>query len=157
MTFQRHRSYAVSSRSTLAVATLCVLAFHAPRPSAESSQSDEKRDERPSLSLRSSVKVTISASEVLFVAVLKGGADNYEEFYCPTIEWDWDDLTKSETTYDCEPYEPSKSEIRRRYSTRHTFQQSGTYEVKVRLKRKDKVLAYARTNVIVRFGGRSGL
>ena len=101
--------------------------------------------------------VTFAASEVLFIAQLRGGADDYEEFYCPTIEWDWDDLTKSEATYDCEPYEPSKSEIRRRYSTRHTFQRSGTYEVKVRLKRKDKVLASARTRVIVRFGGRGGL
>ena len=156
MTFQRHRSSAVLSRSTLAVATLCVLALHAPRLPAESSQSDEKRDERPSLSLRSSVQVTFSSPEVLFVAQLKGGADNYEEFYCPTIEWDWDDLTKSESTYDCEPYEPAKSEIRRRYSARHTFQQSGTYEVKIRLKRKDKVLANARTRVMVPFGGSSG-
>lgn len=139
------------------MATLCVLALHAPRPSADSSQSDEKRDERPSLSLRSSVQVTFSSSEVLFVAQLKGGADNYEEFYCPTIEWDWDDLTKSESTYDCEPYEPAKSEIRRRYSARHTFRQSGTYEVKIRLKKKGKVLAYARTHVMVRFGGASGL
>ena len=103
------------------------------------------------------MEVAFSASDVLFVAVLKGGADNYEEFYCPTIEWDWDDLTKSETTYDCEPYEPAKSEIRRRYSARHTFQQSGTYEVTIRLKRKDKVLAYARTSVIVRFGRYGGL
>ena len=72
-------------------------------------------DERPSLSLRASPATAFSPVEVLFFGDLTGGPDDYEEFYCATVEWDWGDGTRSSTTADCEPYEPDKSQIRRRY------------------------------------------
>ena len=61
----------------------------------------------------------------------------------PKAEWGYRtplDLTTSETTYDCAPYEPGTSEIRRRYSARHTFQDGGSFEVYFKLKRRDDVL-----------------
>lgn len=112
-----------------------------------------EEDDKPELALRASPRVAFAPVEVLFVAELRGGADDYEDFYCVTVEWDWDDDTKSETTPDCEPYEPGTSRIRRRYSTRHRFNYGGRYEVRVNLKRRDETVASSRTTVELR-GGR---
>jgi hypothetical protein len=110
------------------------------------------QDERPALSLRGSPVVAFAPAEVLFVGELKGGPNDYEEYYCAAVEWDWDDDTRSTRTEDCEPYQAGKSEIQRRFTMRHTFDLSGTYEVRLNLKNKDKVLATARTRVEVRGG-----
>ena len=153
MAFKRYGHLTVASGSTVLLATLGVLAFSTPPPPAEGPQQTQQGDERPSLSLRASPSVAFSFTPILFVATLMGGADDYEEYYCPSIEWDWDDDTRSETTYDCAPYEPGTSEIRRRYSARHTYQGGGSFQVKFRLKRRDDVLGTARTIVRVQRGG----
>ena len=111
--------------------------------------------DRPSLSLRASPRVAFVPAEILFVAQLRGGDDDYEDFYCVTIEWDWDDDTRSESTPDCEPYEPGTSRIRRRYSTRHRFDYGGRYQVRINLKKRGDTVASARTAVELR-GGRFG-
>ena len=46
------------------------------------------------------VPVRISAT-----AEFKGGDDDFRDYYCPTIEWNWGDGTVSEASADCEPYE----------------------------------------------------
>ena len=153
MAFKRYGRLTAASGSTVLLASLGVLAFSTPPPPAEGPQQTQQGDERPSLSLRASPSVTFSSTAILFIATLRGGSDDYEEYYCPSIEWDWDDLTTSETTYDCAPYEPGTSEIRRRYSARHTFQDSGSFEVYFKLKRRDDVVGSARTSVTVRFSG----
>ncbi len=153
MAFQRYGHLTVASGSTVLLAALGVLAFSTLPPVTEGPQQTQQGDERPSLLLRASPSVTFSTTAILFIAELRGGADDYEEYYCPSIEWDWDDFTTSETTYDCPPYEPGTSEIRRRYSARHTYQDRGSFEVTFRLKRGDDILGSARTSVTVRFGG----
>ena len=74
----------------------------------------------------------------------------YEDLYCVTIEWDWDDDTQSESTPDCEPYEPGTSTIRRRYSTRHRFDDGGRYQIRISLKKHDDTVASARTTLELR-------
>ena len=111
-------------------------------------------DDKPELTLRSTPKVGFAPAEILFVAQLRGGADDYEVLYCATIEWDWDDDTHSESTPDCDPYEPGTSKIRRRFSTRHKFEYGGRYEVRLRLKQRDDTVASARTTVVLRGGAR---
>ena len=106
--------------------------------------------EEPDLRLRASPQVTFAGSEVLLIAELRGGDDDYRELYCVTIEWDWDDGTRSETTPDCDPYEPGVSKIRRRYSVRHTFEFRGRHEVRVNLKRRDDVVASRKVAIEVR-------
>ena len=110
-------------------------------------------DDKPELTLRSSPKIGFAPVEILFVAELRGGADDYEDLYCASIEWDWDDDTRSESTPDCDPYEPGTSTIRRRFSTRHTFEYGGRYEVRFHLKQRDDTVASARTTVELRDGG----
>ena len=112
-------------------------------------------DDRPDLTLRASPRVAFAPAEILFVAQLRGGADDYEDFYCTTVEWDWDDDTRSESTPDCEPYEPGTSQIRRRFSQRRRFDYGGRYEVRINLKKRGDTVASARTVVELR-GGRFG-
>ena len=63
---------------------------------------------RPKLTLKAQPVISMSPSKVTLRAELVGGANDYEEFYCPTVEWDWGDGTQSESTADCEPYEARK-------------------------------------------------
>ncbi len=110
------------------------------------------QDERPDLSLRARPEVSFAPSEIAFVGLLRGGPDDHEDFYCLGAEWDWDDGTKSESIFDCEPYEPGVSEIRRRFSRRHSYDLGGRYEVRLSLKRRDDVVESARTSIIVQGG-----
>ena len=110
----------------------------------------QDEDERPELRIRATPRVGFAPASILFVAELRGGADDYEEFYCLTTEWEWGDDTFSENTPDCDPYEPGVSEIRRRLSVRHLFNYPGSFTVRLRLKRQDDVVVAASTRVQVR-------
>lgn len=112
----------------------------------------EEKGKKPQLSLRASPPISFSPANIHLVAELKGGPDDYEEFYCPAIEWDWGDGTRSENSSDCEPYEAGVSQILRRFSKTHIYNIQGRYRVQVRLKRNTKVLTSATTNVQVRAG-----
>ncbi|MCY4633048.1 MAG: PKD domain-containing protein [Acidobacteria bacterium] len=107
-------------------------------------------DDDPRLRLRATPRVGLAPASILFVGTLDGGPDDNEELYCTTIEWDWGDDTLSESTPDCEPLEPGRTEIRRRFSVRHTFDYAGRYEVRLNLKRRDDILISARTRIEVR-------
>jgi hypothetical protein len=109
-------------------------------------------DRKPSLSLRATPPVGFSPLRVRVVVDVRGGADDYSDFYCPTIEWDWGDGTVSENAEDCDPYEAGKSAIRRRFSAEHVYRQSGTFQIYFRLKQKDKTLGVSSANVQVRAG-----
>ena len=52
---------------------------------------------------------------------------------------------------DCEPYEPGKSEIKRRFTVEHVFR-AGNYRIQFRLKRRDKTVAAAGVSIQVRPG-----
>src|SRR4029079_10515386 len=91
------------------------------------SQEKESKD-RPKITLKAQTVISMSPSKVTLRAELVGGANDYEEFYCPTIEWDWGDGTQSEQTADCEPYQAGKSEIKRRFVVDHVFR-AGSYQV----------------------------
>jgi len=86
------------------------------------------------------------------VVDVRGGDNDYEDFYCPSIEWDWGDGTVSESSEDCDPYQSGKSLIRRRFSTEHVFQQPGSFRVAFRLKQRSRVVGSSTGNVQVREG-----
>ncbi|PYR55451.1 MAG: hypothetical protein DMF85_19555 [Acidobacteria bacterium] len=110
--------------------------------------------DRPSLSLRASPSIAFSPARIVLTADLKGGANDYQEYYCSTVEWDWGDGTRSQQTVDCEPYEVGKSEIKRHFVIDRIFRTAGDYRVEFRLKRKDKTLTTASTVVKIRPGVR---
>ena len=111
---------------------------------------------KPSVAVRASPTVGFSPARMVLTAELKGGADDYEDFYCASVEWDWGDDTRSEFRADCEPYEAGKSEIKRRFVTEHVFDSSGDYRVQFRLKQKKKVVGGGSTEVKIRPGVRDG-
>jgi len=129
------------------LAALSVLCLAAPGFSADKNEEGKK----PSLELRSSPRFGFSPINVLFTAELKGG-DDLEEFYCPEIEWDWDDGGKSVREGDCEPFEPGVTKIQRRFTEYHEYRRAGIYSVKVTLRHVGKTLKETRVRVTVRAG-----
>ena len=113
-------------------------------------------DRKPSLSLRATPPIGFTPLRVRAVAEVKGGANDYADLYCTSVEWDWGDGTVSENSEDCDPYEAGKSAIRRRYSADHTYRIADNYKVQLRLKQKSRVVASSQFNIAVRPGARDG-
>ena len=68
---------------------------------------------RPKISIKASPAMAISPARVVASADITGGPDDFEEFYCAAIEWDWGDDTKSTSSADCDPYEREEPDQRR--------------------------------------------
>jgi hypothetical protein len=150
MVYMPYLSRVAATTAAAAVAALGVIA------SAQQA-APKDQDRRPKISLRAQPQVAVAPSRVVLTAELTGGADDFEDYYCPTIEWDWGDDTKSESSFDCEPFEAGKSEIRRRFTVEHTFRRSGSYRVYFRIKRAGKPVGAASVNLTVRPGPRENL
>jgi hypothetical protein len=144
----------VLRRAFPAIVFAVVVAFGSYQPSMTAAGSDKKA--KPSVSVRASPTVGFSPARMVLTAELKGGADDYEDFYCASVEWDWGDDTRSESRADCEPYEAGKSEIKRRFVIDHTYNFAGDYRVQFRLKQKKKVVGGGSTEVKIRPGIRDG-
>ena len=115
-------------------------------------QAREQGDKKPSLSLKATPSISFAPARLTFLAEVKGGAEDHEEFYCPSVEWEWGDLTQSVQEADCEPYEAGKSTIKRRYTVQHQFKNPGSFKVVIRLKKGSKVVASANTSITIRAG-----
>ena len=136
------------SASGLCAAALVLSALATAPSVAQTPETKAKSDpKRPSLSVKATPGTGLVPVRIRVVAELKGGDNDFEDYYCPTIEWNWGDGTVSEETKDCEPYEAGKSQITRRYSVSHPYKRSGAYRIGFRLKNRDKVLAAAATVV----------
>jgi hypothetical protein len=154
-----------SSRQLLAAGAIAAVAF-APVVREADLSAQKPENKKPSISLRANPTAGFSPLRVVLTAELKGGSNDYEDFYCASVEWDWGDDTKSENKADCDPYEPGKSEIKRRYVQEHTFramvsdmpgaagQPTGPQQFRVRfvLKQKNKVVGSGQTIVEIRSG-----
>ncbi len=124
---------------------------------AQDNRAKEDDSRRPKLSMRARPQVVVAPGRVVLTVELAGGADDFEEYYCPSIEWKWGDDTSSESTVDCEPFESGKSQIKRRYTVEHAFRRAGSYKVYFYMKRNDKVLGSASTMVQVQPGITPGI
>jgi hypothetical protein len=141
-------------RALCTLAAVIAIAF--PFSRASTAQRAGADDKKPSLSLRATPPVGFSPLRVRVVVDVRGGADDYADFYCPSIEWDWGDGTVSEASSDCDPYEAGKSSIQRRWTADHVYRQSGGYKIMFRLKQKNKAIAASTAQVQVRAGMREG-
>src|SRR6185503_20200193 len=112
------------------------------------SAGDQERARKPRLELRATPRMAFSPVMVLATAELRGG-ETAEEFYCPALEWDWDDGGKSGQESDCEPF-AAGMEMERRFTAEHAYRAPGVYNVTVKLKRADRSVAVAITTVHVR-------
>lgn len=139
-------------RALVSLAALLAAALLGTGVSPVSGTDRQENGKKPSLTLKATPPIAFSPARVRVVAEIRGGENDYQQFYCPTIEWDWGDGTVSENSVDCDPYEAGKSEIRRRFSAEHTYRQSGSYKVYFRLKQKTKTVAASSVSVRIRPG-----
>ncbi len=125
---------------------------------AQKSDKDDKNADpkKPKVTLKAQPAIAMSPARVILTAEISGGANDFEDFYCPTVQWEWGDGTESETTSDCEPYEAGKSEIKRRFTVEHVFR-TGSWRINFRLKRGTKAVGFASVNVQIRPGLRDGM
>jgi hypothetical protein len=147
------RLFTAARRHALVIAG-CAAAFAVIGEARASLYDAPDKVSKPSVSLKATPQVGFAPIRMVFTAEIKG--DDHSDLYCPAIEWNWGDETRSLKQADCEPFEPGKSEIKRRYVIDHTFEGPGAWKVEFRLKQKDKVVAYGSTTVQVRPGIRDG-
>jgi hypothetical protein len=125
-------------------------------PAAILAQAKPAESKRPSLAMRVTPPMGFTPLRVRATADVRDGSDDYAEFYCATVEWDWGDGTISENTTDCDPYEAGKSQIQRRFTADHVYRQAGAYRIAFRLKQKTRQVGGATASVQVRSGAGEG-
>ena len=139
--------------TTVFFAAALFLATSVSIPAQSNEKEEKKEPKRPSLSLKATPGTGMVPIRISATAEFKGGDDDYQEYYCPAIEWNWGDGTVSESAIDCNPYEPGVSQIRRRFTGSHTYKRAGAYRIVFRLKHRDKVLTSQTTLVRLLGGG----
>jgi len=132
---------------SITLAVLAILLFAGRAPGA----ADDK-GKKASLSLKVTPNMSVAPARIRASVEIKGGADDNPDLYCPRLEWNWGDDTVSESSADCPPYEAGRSQIQRRFSAEHTFREDGLYKLTVRLKQKDRIVAFASTNLQIQNG-----
>ena len=141
-----------------ALPIVCVVLVGAGAPLAfqdDKGDNKGKKDaKRASLSLKANPPIAFSPANIVVTAELKGGSDTDDELYCPSLEWDWGDGTKSEANADCEPFEAGKSSIKRRFTASHTYNMADNYRVLLRLRRGSKTIVGGNTSIQVKPGFR---
>jgi hypothetical protein len=118
---------------------------------AQKHDKDSPAEVKPKLTLKAQPVIAMSPARIVLTAEIVGGPNDYEDYYCPTVEWDWGDGTQSAETIDCAPYEAGKSEIKRRFTKEHIYR-AGQFRVSFRLKRRDRVVGLGTVNIQVRPG-----
>jgi hypothetical protein len=119
--------------------------------------------DKPKLTLKANPAMAFSPARIVVTGELTGVASDNQGFYCPSIEWEWGDGTKSEESADCEPYEAGKSEIKRHFTTDHTYrieepqlpptaQQPDYHDlhIQLRLRKNGKVILSGSTTVKIK-------
>jgi hypothetical protein len=141
-------------RRVHAAAIAALLLSAVPVVTAQKNEKSAKDAEprRPKIAVRARPSVAVAPARIVLTAELQGGDDDFEEYYCPTIEWDWGDDTSSEASLDCEPYEAGKTEIKRRFTVEHTYRRAGAYKIYFHLKRRDKPIGSASVSIQVQPG-----
>lgn len=117
---------------------------------ADSDKTPEAR--RPKVKLKARPDAGISPVRIVLTAELEGGSDDFEEYYCPTVVWEWGDGSASEMSSDCGPYTPGESQIKRRYTIEHTYKRSGRIRVYFAMRHRDKEAVAVGVNIIVQPG-----
>jgi hypothetical protein len=108
----------------------------------------ETKLKRPRLDVRASPRIAMSPARVVVTVELVGG-DDVEDYYCPGLQWEWGDGSRSFQESDCEPFQEGAA-VERRYSASHFYGSPGDYNIRVTLSRSDRTLASNSARVMVR-------
>ena len=107
---------------------------------------------RPHLELRATPPTSFSPATVMVVGKLVGG-DDVEDFYCPALEWDWGDGSRSMREGDCPPFD-DETQMARLFSVMHRYREAGEFKARLTLRRGGRTVASAA--VSIRVLGRGG-
>jgi hypothetical protein len=128
------------------VAALAVLALAAPVAADQAASKPKK----PRLEMRFTPRMGLSPVTVHFTVELVGG-DDQEQWYCPEIEWDWDDGGRSVHEADCPPF-TADTKIERRYTADHDYTRAGNFQPKVVLRHNSQTVATVSAHLMIRPG-----
>jgi hypothetical protein len=109
-------------------------------------------EQKPKISVRANPTMGMSPVRVVVTADLTGVSNATDDYYCPAVEWEWGDDTRSTNQADCDPFEAGKTDIKTHFTADHTYQSAGEFRVQFRLKKKDKTIGAGSTSVRVRPG-----
>ncbi len=132
-------------------ALVALAAAFFPVRSMDANPKPEAKLKKPRLDLRATPRMAFSPVNVFLVAELQGG-DDVEEYYCPQLEWDWDDGGKSVHEGDCPPFTTGSTKIDRRFTAEHEYRRAGVYTIKVTMRRANRSFAASNIHVTVRPG-----
>jgi hypothetical protein len=138
------------------IPTACLLALVFGTVTTAGARDDEGKDaknpKRPSLVLKANPPFSFSPARIVVSAELRGGSDTDAELYCPEVEWEWGDGTRSQASQDCPPFVPGETQITRRWTVSHTYTTAGRYQPYLRLKRGSKVVVAGSAKIEVKPG-----
>lgn len=139
--------------SAMALVGTSILASSGPSPALDGTALFQGKG-KPKAALRVNPSLIFPPARIVATAELTEGANDFQDYYCPKIEWIWGDGTQSESGEDCEPYEAGKSEIRRRYTADHNYQSEpmsgpASYDVIFRMKQGSKTVLSLRQTIKV--------
>ena len=98
---------------------------------------------RPKISLRAQPPVGVAPFRVVLTGELQGGADDFEEVYCPTVEWVWGDAHDVRVDARLRAVRSGQEPDQATLHDRTHVSREGAYKVYIHLKRKDKLVASA--------------
>jgi len=135
--------------AVLPAAFLAAAFVAAPRTAGDAKP--EAKLKKPRLDVRATPRMAFSPVNVFLVAELQGG-DDVEEYYCPELEWDWDDGGKSIQEGDCPPFTRGTTKIDRRFTAEHEYRRAGVFTIKITMRRANRSFAASNVRVTVRPG-----
>src|SRR5215831_11898453 len=118
--------------------------------------------DKTKLTVKANPVMAFSPARIVASGELSGGANDDQQYYCPSVEWEWGDGTKSQESADCEPFEAGKSEIKRHFVAEHTYRLEGEqtvtgqqpdyrdFRIQLRLKKSGKVIMSGSTTVKIK-------
>jgi hypothetical protein len=108
---------------------------------------------KPKVELKASPAMAVLPSGprpaiVSFKLTIKHGGN--EDFYCPKLEWRWQDDTTSVEESDCPPFEQaSPGDQQRTWTRARQFWEPGEHRISVRLYKGDRLIRTIDTRVEV--------
>jgi hypothetical protein len=84
---QQLNRIAILAAASLFAAGAVLIAQSDPKPKTE--------PKRPQISMKATPASGMVPVRVVGMVELKGGDDDFEEYYCPTIEWNWDERLRA--------------------------------------------------------------
>ena len=110
--------------------------------------------EKPKTELKASPQIATlgvgsrSAATVRFRLSVKDAGN--EDFYCPRLEWEWEDDTRATEESDCPPFADARPDDHSRSWTRsRQFWEPGEHTIRVRLYKGERLVRTLESKVTI--------